>query len=240
MNAVIQAGHIPLLEKVAIIHLVLKTKEDPKLAASYRPLSLINNLTKLIASLILVNRVQTALEEENLIAHEQAGCREGHEYLQNLAALSEAVEQRRHLELHTYIAFIDIAKAFDSVPFCAFLFKLYAQGCRDQAFWLIRELYRDAGSKIRKGGATSDFIHLQKSVRQGCPGSTPIFILFMNDVKELLEQLDTQEIAGIKVKGLGNLLRALLFADDVVLIAATVRDLEKSLHPQFWQMVHNQ
>ena len=159
----------------------------------------------------------------------QPGCREQHEYPQNLAALTEIIEQQRQQRLHTYLAFIDIAKAFDSVPFCAFLFKLYAQGCREQALWLIRELYRDAGSKIRKGGVSSEFIHLQKSVRQGCPGSTPIFILFMNDVNTLLNKLDEEQTAGVIVKGLSNLMRALLFADDVILIAPTVYGLALSI-----------
>jgi hypothetical protein len=106
INAVLKTAHIPTVEKVAIIHLILKAKEDPKEPAAYRPISLINVLLKIIAKLILVNRIQQALEDNGQIAHEQAGCRGQHEYIQNLAALAEVIEQRRHDKQHTFLALL--------------------------------------------------------------------------------------------------------------------------------------
>ena len=51
----------------------------------------------------------------------------------------------------------------------------------------------------------------------------------MNDVIELLDKLDENQEAGTKVKGLSHLLRALLFADDIILLAPTTAGLAKAL-----------
>jgi hypothetical protein len=51
----------------------------------------------------------------------------------------------------------------------------------------------------------------------------------MNDVIHFLETLDNNQSAGIQVKGLHLLMRALLFADDVILMAPTVPGLISSI-----------
>ena len=88
---------------------------------------------------------------------------------------------------------------------------------------LIRSLYDRCQSLVRIAGwKQSDLFPVRVGLRQGCPLSPILFIIFMDRISR-----HSQGIEGVRFGDLR--IGSLLFADDVVLLASSDRDLQLSL-----------
>jgi len=91
--------------------------------------------------------------------------------------------------------------------------------CFSLAVW---SLYDRCQSLVRIAGSKSDAFPVRVGLRQGCPLSPILFIIFMNRISRR-----SQGVEGVRF---GNLrIVSLLFAVDVVLLALLGRDLQLSL-----------
>ncbi|KAH9252655.1 hypothetical protein BASA81_009436 [Batrachochytrium salamandrivorans] len=122
--------------------------------------------------------------------------------------------------LNTHVLFIDIQKAFDTVPIGALLWKLQNMGFPRRTLAFLKALYTSLSARARAGPLLSGPFPVQRGVRQGCPLSGLLFNLFINDILD--------GVAPITVPGLPrdtNPIRGLMYADDVAVFA----DYEQSL-----------
>ncbi|KAH9273773.1 hypothetical protein BASA83_003766 [Batrachochytrium salamandrivorans] len=126
-------------------------------------------------------------------------------------------------DLNSHIAFIDISKAFDTVPIHALLFKLRCIGIPAITMNFLSALYSTSNARIRSGSLLSDPFPVQRGVRQGCPLSGLLFNVFINDVLD--------GVASISVPGLSQKHhpRGLMFADDIAIIAPSHESLCTSM-----------
>ncbi|KAH9263854.1 hypothetical protein BASA83_012699, partial [Batrachochytrium salamandrivorans] len=126
-------------------------------------------------------------------------------------------------DLNSHIAFIDISKAFDTVPIHALLFKLRCIGIPAITMNFLSALYSTSNARIRSGSLLSDPFPVQRGVRQGCPLSGLLFNVFINDVLD--------GVAPISVPGLSqeHHPRGLMFADDIAIIAPSHESLCTSM-----------
>ncbi|KAH6590697.1 hypothetical protein BASA50_009193 [Batrachochytrium salamandrivorans] len=126
-------------------------------------------------------------------------------------------------DLNSHIAFIDISKAFDTVPIHALLFKLRCIGIPTITMNFLSALYSTSNARIRSGSLLSDPFPVQRGVRQGCPLSGLLFNVFINDVLD--------GVAPISVPGLSqeHHPRGLMFADDIAIIAPSHESLCTSM-----------
>ena len=81
----------------------------------------------------------------------------------------------------------------------------------------VRSLYDQSQSLVRIAGK-SDSFPMRVGLRQGCPLSPLMFLTFMDIISR-----HSQVIEGVRFRDLR--IGALLFADGVVLLASSVRDL---------------
>ncbi|KAH6597803.1 hypothetical protein BASA50_004148 [Batrachochytrium salamandrivorans] len=131
--------------------------------------------------------------------------------------------RRQIADLNSHIAFIDISKAFDTVPIHALLFKLRCIGIPTITMNFLSALYSTSNARIRSGSLLSDPFPVQRGVRQGCPLSGLLFNVFINDVLD--------GVAPISVPGLSqeHHPRGLMFADDIAIIAPSHESLCTSM-----------
>lgn len=213
-------GEIPPSLRSALVVNLFKTgdRSDPD---NYRGISLIDLILKTLASVLSV-RIQSAVlnvPEGEGLSWMQAGFRRREECMGNVAALLEVCQRRLIDGERTYLAFIDLKKAFDMVPFTALLYKLEAFGIRGTALRFIKALYTDPSLRVRgSSGCHGEEVFLARGVRQGCPLSPILFDIFINDFFD--------GVSGLCVPALGKLLQGLLFADDSVLCAASRKELQ--------------
>ncbi|XP_061753818.1 retrovirus-related Pol polyprotein from type-2 retrotransposable element R2DM isoform X2 [Nerophis ophidion] len=120
------------------------------------------------------------------------------------------------------MCFVDLEKAFDRVPREVLWGVFRGYGVSDSLIVAVRSLYDQCQSLVRIAGSKSDTFPVRVGLRQGCPFSQILFITFMDRISRR-----SQGVEGFRFGGRG--IRSLLFADDVVLMASSGRDLQLSL-----------
>src|SRR5689334_6409411 len=124
--------------------------------------------------------------------------------MDQLFVLLETIKVRRPKT--TYAAFIDIAKAYDKVWRNGLWYKLFKLGVKGKFWRILRNIYRKVESSVLLGENRTSWFTIEVGLRQGCILSPILFILFINDLKEVLDNLKK----GITIGSM------LLFADDLV------------------------
>ncbi|KAJ8731400.1 hypothetical protein PYW07_004564 [Mythimna separata] len=92
--------------------ILLYKKGDQYDIGNYRPISLMSNLYKIFAK-ILLKRIEKKLDEQQPI--EQAGFRKDYSVLDHIHAVRQIIEKYGEYQLVYYLAFVDYSKAFDSL-----------------------------------------------------------------------------------------------------------------------------
>ncbi len=122
-----------------------------------------------------------------------------------------------------YIAFLDLSKAFDRVWREGLLAKLWESGIQGKPWRLIKEIYRNVQNKVLFNDYESDHFDQEYGVKQGCVLYPTLFSVLMNDLVQMLSDKNI----GVNISL--NLINCLLFADDVVLMAESPRELQTLL-----------
>ncbi|KAH6567138.1 hypothetical protein BASA62_006276 [Batrachochytrium salamandrivorans] len=193
-NTIFLSGVIPKVWRCATIISIPK-KGDATLASNLRGISLINVGLKILCKMVQA-RLSSLLESNNVLVPEQGGFRTREESTAQVCALMDILRRRQIADLNSHIAFIDISKAFDTVPIHALLFKLRCIGIPTITMNFLSALYSTSNARIRSGSLLSDPFPVQRGVRQGCPLSGLLFNVFINDVLD--------GVAPISVPGLSE------------------------------------
>ena len=181
-------------------------------ANNFCGISLTSTVSKVLST-VMNNRLSSLVEEEGLIAHEQAGfrkhmgCRDQLLTLELLGQLEIAKNPEGML-----VAFLDFSKAYDKVD--------------RKTLWtcLHKALYKGSSCRVRVEDRLSEAFTINTGLRQGCVLSPTLFSLYINDV-----------VTTLKEKGYGlqcgsDTIPGLLFADDTGLLAHDEDSLRKSLN----------
>ncbi|KAK0152855.1 LINE-1 reverse transcriptase [Merluccius polli] len=121
-----------------------------------------------------------------------------------------------------HMCFVDLEKAFDHVPRGVLWGVLREYGVSDPLIRAVRSLYDRCQNLVHIAGNKSDLFPVRVGLRQGCPLSPILFIIFMDRISR-----HSQGVEGVRFGDLR--IGSLLFADDVVLLASSDRDLQLSL-----------
>ncbi|KAH9244773.1 hypothetical protein BASA81_017788 [Batrachochytrium salamandrivorans] len=210
---------IPRAWLCASIVSIDKKDGDPLNPGDKRGIALINVGLKLVCK-VLQMRIERFVETNNLLSYEQAGFRKREECVGQVVSLVDIIQRRQNAGLNTHVLFIDIRKAFDTVPVGALLWKLQNMGFprRTLAFLkaLVHILICSSSGRITVIGPIPS--------TEGCQTGMSIVWttvqLFINDILD--------GVAPITVPGLPrdtNPIRGLMYADDVAVFA----DSEQSL-----------
>ncbi|KAH6590343.1 hypothetical protein BASA50_009318 [Batrachochytrium salamandrivorans] len=216
---VFASATIPRAWLCASIVSIDKKDGDPLNPGDKRGIALINVGLKLVCK-VLQMRIERFVETNNLLSYEQAGFRKREECVGQVVSLVDIIQRRQNAGLNTHVLFIDIRKAFDTVPVGALLWKLQNMGFPRRTLAFLKALYTSSSARARAGSLLSDPFPVQRGVRQGCPLSGLLFNLFINDILD--------GVAPITVPGLPrdtDPIRGLMYADDVAVFA----DSEQSL-----------
>ncbi|GBP84805.1 Retrovirus-related Pol polyprotein from type-1 retrotransposable element R2 [Eumeta japonica] len=193
-------------------HIILLYKKGDKYdIGSYRPISLISNVYKIFAKLIL-KRIERTLDENQ--PKEQAGFRSDYSVIDHIHVVRQFLEKYNEYQLTYYIAFIDYSKAFDYLQHAKIWEALLEQGIEHKYIRLIRNIYSRSTAIIQLEKKSTPF-RVEKGVRQGDPLSPKLFSAVLESVFRRLNW----EHLGINIDG--HLLSHLRFADDIVLLAKT-------------------
>ncbi|KAH9249122.1 hypothetical protein BASA81_013146 [Batrachochytrium salamandrivorans] len=112
---VFASATIPRAWLCASIVSIDKKDGDPLNPGDKRGIALINVGLKLVCK-VLQMRIERFVETNNLLSYEQAGFRKREECVGQVVSLVDIIQRRQNAGLNTHVLFIDIRKAFDTVP----------------------------------------------------------------------------------------------------------------------------
>ena len=153
---------------------LLPKKGDLSQCKNWRGICLLDVASKVMSS-ILVRRMQEVLKECGLEI--QAGFTPDRGTTDSLFSLLLALQKRKEHNLDTFVLFIDLVKAFDSVPRDALFAVLRRSGLPDHFINLAIRLHKGAKIKVKIGDVDHE-IDSSIGVRQGsceAPRTFPIY-----------------------------------------------------------------
>jgi hypothetical protein len=195
---------------------------DPTLCDNYRGISLMDCGLKVLA-VVIARRLGAVFDRSGFLIREQVGFRYAEETMSQVCALVEGCTRRRNINLHTFITFVDLRKAYDTVPHEALFVKMEKYGVGPRMMAWLRSLYSTSSLRIRCGNGLSPRVSLQRGLRQGCPLSPILFDIFIDDC------LEGSRASGAVIPGCVERLSGLLFADDLAIIAGSPSDMSTSI-----------
>lgn len=218
-NKVLDTGQVPEQWKKSDIILLYK-KGNPKNIGNYRPISLLSSVYKLFTS-ILQSRMTPKIDDCQPI--EQAGFRSGFSTTDHMHVTQQIVEKYKEFNRPLYIAFIDYAKAFDTISHNSIWKALDTCHIHDKYIKVLKNIYHGSTSRVKleRRGAN---IPICRGVRQGDPLSPKLFIAVLQLIFDKLDWSSN----GINVNG--KRLTHLRFADDIVLFSETSQNLEEMIN----------
>ena len=187
--------------------------------SSDRGIALSSNMGKLFER-IIDNKTKEVIN----MTDAQAGGRRGRSTTDHLSILNTIIEHNKKRRKPTYIAFLDVEKAYDKAWNKAIMYVMNKEGVKGNLWKIINKLNKNLTAEIDTKHGSTRSIKIRDSIRQGGVLSVTQYALLMDEIsKEIEIKKDqnnrTDEITNINV---------LLWMDDVALITDNI-DSMKSL-----------
>jgi hypothetical protein len=182
-NVVLKQGYIPERWKKANIILLLKPKKDKQHPSSYRPISLLSCLGKLLEK-IIKQRLMLEIERRNILPKHQAGFRSGKSTIYNIVRLERFAQgqlRRARRRRHSAVILFDIKAAFDSVWHDGLIYKLNDLRLPQYIINYLISFLQNRSAAIEIENILSRPFNLMSGTPQGSPLSPLLYIIYTAD-----------------------------------------------------------
>ena len=186
-NLSFTTGKFPDNMKIAKVIPLFKsgTKSD---FSNYRPISLLPQFSKILEKLFCA-RLVAFVEKNKILFESQYGFRHNHSTGLALAELVEYVTEAMDKKDSTIGVFIDLKKAFDTVDHSILIKKLDHYGIRGLASTWIQNYLYNRKQYVAVSGLNSHMLPIACGVPQGSILGPILFILYINDMSRVSDQL---------------------------------------------------
>jgi hypothetical protein len=216
----LKKGKVSVSQRRSVIRLIAKKGKDQADIKGWRPISLLDTDTKILAK-CLANKLKEVCEE--VIGPEQLVYVNGRVLQDGHLLVGRVLELAREGRIKGLIATVDFKGAFDNIAHQAVWDSLHHMNCGEGLIAQIKKLYNGANSGVLNYGTQNNWSQLLKSARQGDPVAAYIFILLL---KILLTRL-RRHVKGLTLD-IGTLL-AVGYADDLMICVESNTELQKAL-----------
>ena len=192
--------------------------------ANYRPITLMDVIGKLFGT-VVNTRLQAFSEATDSVSDEQGGFRARRGTPDQIFLFREILASRRERGRPTYVTYIDVRKAYDTVWREQAYVRIHDAGVRGKLWRQLQAMHADLRRSVRHPLGESDPYDVERGVAQGAVESPWVYSA-LNFIDGLVQEL---KAAGLGIWIAGEQVPILLYADDMVLLAATQDELEKMM-----------
>ena len=180
VNTVLESGQVPESLLRGEIISIYKGSGDPTLLTSYRPITLLSALYKLVTALL--NQRITSISERvgGILTDAQCGSRPGQSADTSATVLHHIFKHAERTKAPIHVLATDISKAFDSVPYQGFLDAFSALGFDDPSLALLQALQSNFTCVARTFAGQSEAFNVDTGCKQGCGLSPLRFNVFLD------------------------------------------------------------
>lgn len=204
-------------------------KGDNKCCENYRGITILSTLVKLYEQ-IIERRLRGKIE--HTLIDSQSGFRRGRSTQDHIFTLKEIMNKTLSRGEKKYLAFLDLEKAFDRVPRSKIWESLKNRKTPAKLLAVIKSLYKETLNCVILKNMQSEIFATHEGVRQGGTLSPLLFIAFMDDIIRRSKQKMKPMYVGHRRLQRVEITEC-AFADDIVIMARNVKDLEDNL--KIWQ-----
>lgn len=182
INACFKLNHMPGHWKIAEVIVLPKPGKPTSEVESYRPISLLPVMSKILEKLLL-RRLERIILERNLIPNHQFGFRNKHSTIDQVHRITNVVEKAFEEKKVCSAVFLDVAQAFDKVWHEGLLYKLHKDLPR-QYFEILKSYLTDRYFRVRYGTHYSELKKIAAGVPQGSVLGPTLYLLYTRDIPE--------------------------------------------------------
>jgi hypothetical protein len=208
INICLSAGNIPQSWRSSVTVPIPKT-EHANTINQYRPISLLNNMYKLLSS-VLNHRLQNLVSQYQLIPKTQIGFKHLHECCEHSTHAFNIAHNLERNKQDGWFLFIDFEKAYDSIHHSAIRETLEHINLDSLSVQLIMNLVGPSTTRIMTAWGLTEEVRIDRGVRQGDVISPLLFNLCLSPLLFLLEPGESPWDP------------YLAFADDILLMALCI------------------
>ena len=220
MNKINKSMEIPQIWQKGEIHRLYKGKGMKGKCSNERGITLSSNFGKLYERIIN----ERVLEQINM-TEAQAGGRRGSSTVDHIILMKELIAAAKREKKDAYIAYLDVAKAYDKAWLKAIMYVMYKEGLQDNHWTILKKLNENLTATLHtKFGLTRE-INIKDSIRQGGVPSTTMYGLLMDEINKEIKK----ENLGIQIDGMSEKIGSLLWVDDVFAVETNTANFQKEL-----------
>ena len=183
LQSAYRVGHFPTNWRVAHTVMIPKPGKSTRLPTSYRPISLINSLSKIYEK-ILLKIMKSHITSHNIFIPQQAGFIEHTSTTHQLARLTSFINDGFNTKKFTAAAFLDIERAFDRVWHAGLLSKLIKLDFPKHLILTVNSFLTNRSFNIKILNSFSPPGYIKAGVPQGSVISPTLFNLYINDIPQ--------------------------------------------------------
>ena len=184
--------------KIILLNKPDKPKSNP---SNYRPISLINTISKTLEKIIKTKLYKWA-ETNNKLNKEQAGFRQNKSTNDKIFELTQIAIQAKNRKRYTAAIFLDIEKAFDKIWHNGLIYKLHNINTPPTLLRYLNSFIKNRTIHFNILNETSKQIKLNTGVPQGSSLSPLLFILYVADLPPINNNTHRSQFADdIKIYG---------------------------------------
>jgi hypothetical protein len=188
-NSSLNSLYIPTCWKVAKIKVLKKKDNNLDDPSSYRPISLLNTLSRLLEKIINI-RLMSWAESTKAIHNNQSGFRKYRSTQDNIFRIIESCKKGLQKNEKAGIVLFDIEKAFDKAPHRGILEALHKLRCPNLLGLWLSVFLKERKFVVELNDKLSCEKNIKAGVPQGSPLSPLLFSLFINGIGKILDSFD--------------------------------------------------
>lgn len=181
-NACMKLSYFPSTWKIARVIAIPKPGKCPSNASSYRPISLLSSISKILEK-VLLKRIRDHIDINDIIPDEQFGFRPGHSTSHQLYRIVQHIKRQFSIRKSTGMVILDIEKAFDTTWHDGLLHKLLTFKFPITIIKVIQSFLTNRFYYVHLFDSKSSYYNIPAGLPQGSGLSPVLYNVYISDLK---------------------------------------------------------